>query len=143
MDRNSRRLVALLLALLPVSAGAVAESGASAKPTWRLVSPPVDESGATAIAVSADARWALGDGRGVWLRDAAGAWRRLDLRGAVRDLAFAPAGSLWIASSQGLLCFEGERLSLRTPAPGDEDRDALRVAVTADAVAVATAGGVY
>ena len=143
MDRNSRRLVALLLALLPVSAGAVPESGAPATPSWRLVSPPVDESGATAIAVSADARWALGDGRGVWLRDAAGAWRRLDLRGAVRDLAFAPAGSLWIASSQGLLCFEGERLSLRTPAPGDEDRDALRVAVTADAVAVGTAGGVY
>ena len=143
MDRHSRRVVALLLALLPVAAGATAPSGASAAPSWRLVSPPVDESGATAVAVSADARWALGDGRGVWLRGPAGAWRRLDLRGAVRDLAFAPAGALWIASSEGLLCFEAEHLSLRTPAPGDEDRDALRVAVTAHAVAVATAGGVY
>jgi hypothetical protein len=143
MDRNSRRVVALLLALLPVAAGATAQRAASSAPSWRLVSPAVDESGATAVAVSADARWALGDGRGVWLRDAAGAWRRLDLRGAVRDLAFAPAGSLWIASSQGLLCFEGERLSLRTAAPGDEDRDTLRVAVTAHAVAVATTGGVY
>ena len=35
------------------------------------------------------------------------------------------------------------RLALRTPAPGDEDRDVLRVAVTEDVVAVATAGGVY
>jgi hypothetical protein len=143
MDRNSRRVVALLLALLPVTPCATAEIGTPAAPSWRLASPPVDESGATAVAVSADARWALGDGRGVWLRDASGDWRRLDLRGAVRDLAFAPTGSLWIASSEGLSYFDGERLSPRTPAPGDEDRDALRVAVTAHAVAVATAGGVY
>ena len=143
VGRISRRAVAVLLALLPVAAAATAESGASGASTWRLAAPPADESGATAVAVSADARWAMGDGRGVRLRDVAGDWRRLDLRGAVRDLAFAPAGALWIASSEGLSCLDGERLSLRTPAPGDEDRDALRVAVTAHAVAVATAGGVY
>ncbi len=143
MDRNSRRVVALLLALLPVAAGAPARSDAPAALRWRLVSPPVDESGATAVAASADGRWALGDGRGVWLRDTAGAWRQLDLRAAVRDLAFAAAGSLWIASSEGLYCFDGDRLSPRTAAPGDEDRDTLRVAATAHAVAVATAGGVY
>jgi hypothetical protein len=133
----------VLLALLPVAAAAAAESGASAAPTWRLAAPPADEAGATAVAVSTDARWAMGDGRGVRLRDAAGAWRQLDLRAAVRDLAFTPDGALWIASAGGLWCFAGGRLALRTPAPGDEDRDALRVAVTARAVAVATAGGVY
>ncbi len=140
---KSRRVVALLLALLPVAVGAAAELDAPAALGWRLVSPPVDEAGATAVAASADARWALGGGRGVWLREATVDWRRLDLRGAVRDLAFAPAGSLWIASSEGLLCFDGEHVSLRTPAPGDEARDALRVAVSADAIAVATVGGVY
>jgi hypothetical protein len=143
VGRISRRAVAVLLALLPVAAAAAAESGASAAPTWRLAAPPADEAGATAVAVSADARWAMGDGRGVRLRDAAGAWRQLELRGAVRDLAFAPDGALWIASAEGLWCSAGGRLALRTPAPGDEDRDSLRVAVTAHAVAVATAGGVY
>ena len=140
MDRNSRRVVALLLALLPVAAQ---QPAVTAPSSWRLDSPAVDESGATAVAASADARWALGDGRGVSVRDAAGAWRRLDLRGEVRDLAFAPTGALWIASSGGLSLFDAERVSLRTPAPGDEVRDALRVAATVDAVAVATAGGVY
>jgi hypothetical protein len=143
MDRNSRRVVALLLALLPVATDVAAQSVAPAASSWRLDSPAVDESGATAVAASANARWALGDGRGVSVRDAAGAWRRLDLRGAVRDLAFAPTGALWIASSVGSFRFDGERVSLRTPAPGDEVRDALRVATAADAVAVATTGGVY
>lgn len=143
VGRISRRAVAVLLALLPVAAAATAERGASGAPTWRLAAPAADEAGATAVAVSADARWAMGDGRGVRLRDAAGAWRQLDLRGAVRDLAFAPDGALWIASAEGLWCFASGRLALRTPAPGDEDRDTLRVAVTAHAVAVATSAGVY
>ena len=56
----------------------------------------------------------------------------------MRDLAFTPDGALWIASA-------GAAPALRGRAPRaayDEDRDALRVAVTAHA-AVATAGGVY
>jgi hypothetical protein len=133
----------VLLALLPVAAAAAVESGATGASSWRLAAPAADEAGATAVAASADARWAMGDGRGVRVRDAAGAWRQLDLRGAVRDLAFAPDGALWIASAEGLWCFARGRLALRTPAPGDEDRDVLRVAVTEHVVAVATAGGVY
>ena len=95
----------MLLALLPVAAAATVESAATGASSWRLAAPATDEAGATAVAASADARWAMGDGRGVRVRDAAGAWRQLDLRGAVRDLAFAPDGALWIASAaEGLWC---------------------------------------
>ena len=143
MGRISSRVLALLLALLPVAAGGTAEIGAGAASSWRFDGPPMDESGALAVATSGDGRQAAGDGRGVWLRAAGGAFRRLDLRGAVRDLAFAPDGALWIASDQGLARFAGGRLAFEVPAPGDENRDVRRVAATAEAVAVVTAGGVF
>lgn len=143
MDRVSSRVVALLLALLPVVAGATAEIGAGAASSWRSDSPAMDESGALAVAVSPAAHEAVGDGRGVWLREPGGDFRRLDLRGAVRDLQFAPDGALWIASDQGLARYAGGRLVFEVPAPGDENRDVLRVAAIADAVAVVTAGGVF
>jgi hypothetical protein len=143
MGRISARVVALLLALLPVAAGATAEIGTGATPRWRFDSPPMNESGALAVAVSADAREAVGDGRGVWLRESGGDFRRLDLRGAVRDLAFAPDGALWIASDQGLARFADGRLVFAVPAPGDENRDVRRVAAIEQAIAVVTAGGVF
>jgi hypothetical protein len=143
MGRISARALALLLALLPVAAGATAEIGAGGASSWRFDSPRMAESGALAVAVSSDGREAVGDGRGVWLRDAGGAFRRLDLRGAVRDLAFAPDGALWIASDQGLARFKTDRLVFRVTAPGEENRDVLRVAVTAQALAVVTTGGLF
>lgn len=115
----------------------------TARAAWELAPIATDESGALAVAVAADGRLAAADGRRVWLGDGKSAARRIDLPGAARDLAFAPDGVLWIASETGLHRFDGERLELRSPAPGDVARDARRLAVTASGVAVVTGAGVY
>jgi hypothetical protein len=129
-DRTRSRAATLLLALLVA-------------PGWRLAPFASDETGTRAVAIAEDGRAAAGDGRGVWLADAAGRARRIDLAGAVRDLAFASDGALWIASEAGLHVWRDERLSLRTPTPGDLARDAARLATDGALVAVATAAGIF
>jgi hypothetical protein len=130
--RAARFLALLLVAPPPGAAG------------WRFEPLATDEAGASAVGASASGAIAMGDARGVWLRAAgAAAYRRLDLRGAVRDLAFAPDGALWIATSEGLLRYDGERVALRAPAPGESNRDVRRVAARAGAVAAITAAGAY
>jgi hypothetical protein len=114
----------------------------AARAVWDLAPLATDESGALAVAVASDGRFAAADGRSVWLGNARGA-RRIDLSGAARDLAFAPDGALWIASETGLQRFADGRLELRAPAPGELARDARRVAADAVGIAVVTAGGVY
>jgi len=99
--------------------------------------------GASAVAGGPDGRAAVGDGGGVLLGDSRGVWRRLALTGAVRDLAFAPDGSLWIASDDGLYRLVGDRLETPVPAAGDGARRVLRVAPGRRAVAVATEDGIF
>jgi len=98
--------------------------------------------GALAVAAAPSAA-AVGDASGVLLRDARGVWRRLALTGAVRDLAFAPDESLWIASDDGLYRLAGDRLETPVPAAGDAARRVLRVAPGARAVIVATEEGIF
>jgi hypothetical protein len=116
---------------------------APARAVWRVEPLASDEAGASAVAASAAGGVAVGDARGVWVGGAATPFRRLDLRGAVRDLAYAADGALWIATDAGLLRFDGERVVLRTPAPGEPSRDVLRVATSGDVVAAQTAAGAY
>jgi hypothetical protein len=113
---------------------------------WSLAEEPVAaEGGLLALAAGPGGALAAGDARGLLLGPASpgAGWRRLPLRGAVRDLAFAPDGALWVASDEGLFRFTGDRLAARPPAPGDAARAALRVVVGAGALAVATRDGVH
>ena len=111
---------------------------------WQLADPTMAaREGALAVAASPDGRAAVGDGSGLRLRDARGVWRRLALSGAVRDLAYAPDGSLWIASDDGLHRLAGDRLETLVPAAGDAARRVLRVAPGARVVAVATEDGIF
>ncbi|RIK91063.1 MAG: hypothetical protein DCC71_25290, partial [Proteobacteria bacterium] len=116
---------------------------APAARAWRLEPLMMDEAGATAVAVSGDGRVAVGDGRGVWLGDAEGGFARVELRGGVRDLAFAADASLYVASDAGLLRVAGGRKELRAPAPGEAARDVRRVATSGAIVAAASAAGVF
>jgi hypothetical protein len=110
---------------------------------WTLAAEPVAaEGGLLALAVGPGGAAAAGDARGLLVRGGGG-WRRIALRGAVRDLAWAPDGALWVASDEGLFRFAGDRLAARVPAPGDAARAALRVAARGDVVAVATQDGVH
>jgi len=118
-------------------------SQAGAQTSWQLDPAPVRAEGASAVAVAADGSWAVGDGRGLALRRRDGSWQRFGLQGAVRDLAFAPDGALWIAAEEGLLRFDGERFEARDPAPGEASGGALRVAIRGSLLAVATDGGVH
>jgi len=120
----------------------VAAGPADRERRWSLAAEPVPaEGGLFALAVGPTGA-AAGDARGLLLRGAAG-WRRIALRGAVRDLAFAPDGALWVASDEGLFRFWGDRLAAHPPAPGDAARAVLRVAVRGAVVAVATREGVH
>jgi hypothetical protein len=109
---------------------------------WRIHPLPVAPEGASAVAALAG-RQAVGDARGVVVRVAEERWSRVALRGGVRDLAWAEDGGLWIATGEGLLRLLGGRLEERSPAPGDVNRNAMRVAVAHGSVAVATEGGVF
>lgn len=163
-----RRRIGRLLLLLPIAAAPppplaaaagdpppVSAGPAPAERRWTLAAEPVPaEGGLLALAVGPGGRAAAGDARGLLLRagaggapagapDPAGGWRRIPLRGAVHDLAFAPDGALWVASDEGLFRLAGDRLAAHPPAPGDAARVALRVVVDAGAIAVATRDGVH
>ena len=113
-------------------------------PSWRWRRVPVNASGQgqglLAVAVEAGAsrsgRVAIGDLAGVSLRDGLrdgnGAFRFAARVAGVTDLAFAPDGSLWIASFAGLFRLSSEgRLADRSPAPGALSRTVHRVVVGA------------
>lgn len=138
MTRLSLRCAGTCLALL-----LLAPSVGRATSTWRLEPLATGGDGATAVAVAADGSIAVGDGRGATLRARDGTSRRIDLAGPVRDLAFAADGALWIASAAGLFRHAHGRTVLRTPAPGEAARDALRVAAAAGGIVVATGSGVH
>ncbi len=134
MPSSRWRIAPLLVCLLVAS---------SARAAWQRARLATDEVGARAVAAAADGRFAAADGRSVWIAGPPRAVRRIDLSGAARDLAFAPDGALWIATEAGLYRFADERLTLRSPAPGELARDARRVAADRAGVAVATGAGVY
>ncbi len=126
-------------------------------PSWRWRRVPVNASGQgqglLAVAVEAGAsrsgRVAIGDLAGVSLRDGLGdgngAFRFAARVAGVTDLAFAPDGSLWIASFAGLFRLSSEgRLADRSPAPGARSRTVHRVVVGASGrVAVGTEAGAW
>lgn len=122
---------------------AVAAGPAAASRRWSLAPQPVAaEGGLLALAVGPGGTAAAGDARGLLLR-AGGGWRRIALRGAVRDLAYAPDGALWVASEEGLFRLSGDRLAAHPPAPGESARAVLRVVSGPGLVAVATREGVH
>src|SRR5262245_36293347 len=136
--------------LLPVSlvcllAGAVraAESAAAAPLGFAPVSGLDRAQDASALAVdAARGRLAIGDARGVWLREADGRVRRALGSGPVHDLAFGAEGALFAATERGLyeIGVEG-RVARRPLGPGEAGR-ALRVLPTPGGVFVATGDGI-
>jgi hypothetical protein len=91
----------LLLAALaaPLAAGAAA----APEPSFAPVSGLERAEGASALAADeARGRLAVGDARGVWLREADGRVRRALGAGPVLDLAFTAEGALFAATERGL-----------------------------------------
>ena len=138
MTRLFLRCAGTCLALLLLAPDVV-----RATATWRIERLATGEDGASAVAATAGGRFAVGDGRGASLREPEGVVRRIDLADAVRDLAFDADGALWIASAAGLFRYAHGRAVLRTPAPGEAARDALRVTAAGGVVAVASGAGVH
>jgi hypothetical protein len=141
--RSARRAigVGLLVGSALVGRGAAADAPVL---EWRRIEAPGGRAEAVAVAAeTAGDALAVADPRGVWVRRG-GRWRRSDVRGAVRDLAFDAAGALWIASERGLLRLDAShRLEDRSPGAGARDRDLARVVTAAGQVATAGVGGVF
>ncbi len=131
--------------LVSLTAGFLLASNAAAEWSWQRLDAPGDERAVHAVAFDAERRrLAVGDPGGVAWREREGRWRRRRLRAPVRDLVFDAQGSLWAATAAGLfrVAPDGD-VSDESPAPGEAARDVLRVAIADDAVAAATAGGVF
>jgi len=126
----------------------VASASAGAEPEARGLSfAPVPglERAEGASALAADAvrgRLAVGDARGVWLREADGRVRRALGSGPVHDLAFDPQGVLLAATERGLYEIGLDaRVARRSLGPGGAGR-ARRVLPTAVGLFVASDGGI-
>ena len=121
--------VLLLLLLLPLARPVVAgPSGDGGGASWRWrrvpVTAPGQSGGLMALALRAGEPGrnavAVGHAGGVSLRVGDGPFELAARTGPVRDLAFEPGGSLWIASLAGLWHWSREgQLSERSPAPGE------------------------
>jgi hypothetical protein len=125
-------------------------------PAWRWRRVPLRASGQgeglTAVAAEAGpaGRVAIGDLEGVSLREPSAdggpaAFEFAARVAGVTDLAFAPDGTLWIASLSGLFALSrGGELSDRAVAPGELARSVRRVVVAGSGlVAVATEAGAF
>jgi hypothetical protein len=136
------RLLAALSCGLAVASAAAAEAG-----RVELRFAPLGgferAEGAAALAFDeARGRLAVGETRGVWLREADGRVRRALGSGPVHDLAFAPDGTLFAATERGLyqIGLDG-RVTRRPLGPGGAGR-ARRVVAAPVALFVATDDGV-
>jgi hypothetical protein len=99
---RSSLLLAALAALAAAGAAASA-TGGPAEPSFAPVSGLERAEGASALAADeARGRLAVGDARGVWLREADGRVRRALGAGPVLDLAFTAEGALLAATGRGL-----------------------------------------
>jgi hypothetical protein len=111
------------IALLPAALAALVAAGAAgeapAGPALAKVAGLERAEGAAALAVDARGRLAVGDARGVWLREADGRVRRALGSGPVLDLAFTPEGALLAATARGLyeIALDG-RVRRRALGPG-------------------------
>jgi hypothetical protein len=132
-----------LAALLAAGAAAGAEPGAGA---LRFAPVPGLERAEGASALAADAprgRLAVGDARGVWLREGDGRVRRALGSGPVHDLVFLPDGALLAATARGLYEIGADaRVRRRALGPGAAGR-ARRVLPTPAGLFVATDAGIY
>ncbi len=133
------RLLAALLGGLLVASAARAETELSFAPLAGFERAE----GAAALALDEPrGRLAVGETRGVFLREADGRVRRALGSGPVHDLAFAPDGTLFAATERGLyqIGLDG-RVTRRPLGPGGAGR-ARRVLMTEVALFVATDDGV-
>ena len=138
---------------LPTSAGAGESDGASAVQAaeapsgfrFRRAQSPRGASpeGLTAVAARGGLV-AVGDADGVALSVRGGPWERVVRSGRVRDLRFAPDGSLWVSAADGLhqLSPTG-RVARRSPGTGELARLATRLCTAPGLYAAATAGGLF
>lgn len=155
MLRVLSTLVVLLMVL--ASPAAVARDGAlltgrvgdraTASPALVLGwQPPVAGRRAlSAVALeTGSGRVALADTRGITLVEPGGTVSASISRPNVTALAFAPDAALLVGTTQGLFAAEaGGSLTDRSPSPGDEARNIVRIAACGSAVAVATGRGVH
>ncbi len=139
------RISLLSAALLAgVVAGAAGAEGQAGVPLRFAPLANLDRAeGGGALALDAvRGRLAVGDARGVWLREADGRVRRALGSGPVHDLAFAAEGALFAATERGLYEIGLDGRVLRRPlGPGAAGR-ARRVVPTPIGVFVATSDGI-
>jgi hypothetical protein len=135
------------IALLPAALAALVAAGAAGEAAETASFSPVAglERAEGASALAADAargRLAVGDARGVWLREADGRVRRALGAGPVLDLAFAADGALLAATARGLYEIAPDgRVRRRALGPGKAGR-ARRVLPAPAALFVASEDGV-
>jgi len=135
-------LLAALVATFVARAAASAEAGPEAF-RFAPVGGLERAEGATALAAdAARGRLAVGDARGVWLREGDGRVRRALGSGPVHDLAFTADGVLLAATERGLYEIGLDaRVQRRVLGPGGAGR-ARRVLAAPPALFVATDAGV-
>src|SRR5262245_12462734 len=138
------------ISLLPAALAALVAAGAAARAETAdagLVFAPVAglerAEGASALALDETrGRLAVGDARGVWLREADGRVRRARGSGPVLDLAFTPEGALLAATPRGLYEIGLDaRVTKRALGPGAAGR-ARRVLATPVGIFVASDDGI-
>ncbi len=135
-------LPAALAALVAAGAATASEPDAVAL-TFAPVSGLERAEGASALALDEGrSRLAVGDARGVWLREADGRVRRALGSGPVLDLAFTPDGALLAATPRGLYEIGLDaRVAKRALGPGAAGR-ARRVLPTPVGLFVASDDGI-
>ncbi len=149
-----RSIHLLAFSILLVSAAAPAFAAASTPASvpastpasgWRPVEGPARRARLVAVAVHPDGRLAAADAGGVWMRGAdTSSWRRVTLRGPLRDVAWSQDGSLWAAGEQGVwrLPVSADPVS-EHPGAGERDRFVTRLASAGPWLAAAGEAGVF
>ena len=142
---RSSTLLAALAAVLLVRAAPAQRVAHGESPVVRFAPVPGLERAEGAAALAFDAargRLAVGDARGVWLREGDGRVRRALGSGPVHDLAFGEDGALYAATARGLYQIGLDaRVKRRALGPGAAGR-ARRVIATPVGLFVATDDGV-
>lgn len=132
---------------LAALAWCAAAAPAAAAPPLQWERAPVARAAAEVRALAFDpasGRLALGDARGVLLRDADGASHPLSLRAPVRALVFGQDGALLIGSERGLYRLDADgRIEERSPSLGEAARRVRDLDAIGVVVAAATDDGVF
>jgi hypothetical protein len=137
-----RFFAGLLAAVAPLATAAAPTASEGLAFRWLPLGERADAP--RALARADDGRLALGDERGVLLGRPGAGFRRVRLRGAVRDLAFTADGALFAATGVGLVRIDGAGGPREIgPGPGAAARSVRRIALASGLRAVATDGGVY